>query len=252
MSAPVRLRSDLAGQPDRAPAGPPSRDRGRSPSASPSADAIRRRALGNRELARATGRRHPTSPAGAALLGAPPSLAMTSRAERPALVGPRLVAISDPGVIRRCGATACAPATCDHRDEPIQVRRSATSSPPAVTPSIVRTGAHSPGQPLARATRSRMETRLGHDLGHVRIHAGAEAGAAADAVHARAYTLGSDVVFAPGAFRPATPAGDRLIGHELVHVLQNAQRPVPSGRLSIGSDHAPAEEAARSFSRGIG
>ena len=235
MNAPAHLRSDRVGMPDRPRARLPASDHAASSSSSQSAEALRRRVLGNRELGRMTSRRQVTGVDGPGPIG-----------QRP-----RLVAVSDPVVVRRCGGTACAPGTCDHRDEPVQIRRAATSSAPAVTPSIVRAGARNPGHPLARATRSRMERHLGHDLGHVRIHTGAEAGAAANAIHARAYTLGSDVVFAPGVFRPATPEGDRLIGHELVHVLQNARRPVPTGSLSIGSDRAPAEEAARSIARAI-
>src|SRR5690606_6452449 len=62
-----------------------------------------------------------------------------------------------------------------------------------------------------------------HDFSRVRIHTGPQADAAADAVNARAYTLGHDIVFAGGEYAPHTDAGRRLLAHELTHVIQ--QRP---------------------------
>jgi hypothetical protein len=56
----------------------------------------------------------------------------------------------------------------------------------------------------------------------VRIHADAEAAEAAEAIRARAYTAGTDVVFARGEFAPATDEGRRLLAHELTHVTQQA------------------------------
>src|SRR5882762_1956553 len=46
--------------------------------------------------------------------------------------------------------------------------------------------------------------RLGADLGAVRVHADANAATAAQAVSARAFTLGPDIVFANGAYAPGT------------------------------------------------
>jgi hypothetical protein len=57
---------------------------------------------------------------------------------------------------------------------------------------------------------------------NVRIHRDAEAAASAAAVRARAYTVGSDVVFARGAYAPGSAAGRRLLAHELTHVVQQA------------------------------
>ena len=62
--------------------------------------------------------------------------------------------------------------------------------------------------------------RFGHDFGTVRVHTDARADASARAVNARAYTVGADVVFASGQYRPGSPDGQRLIAHELTDVLQ--------------------------------
>ena len=79
------------------------------------------------------------------------------------------------------------------------------------------------GFPLPAASRAFFEPRFGHDFGRVRIHTGMEAGRMARAFRARAFALGSDVVFGSGQYQPATPAGRWLIAHELTHVLQQQE-----------------------------
>src|SRR4051794_10644413 len=73
------------------------------------------------------------------------------------------------------------------------------------------------GRPLDPGVRARMETRLGHDFSAVRVHHGPQA----KALHARAFTVGEDVTFAPGQFVPGTTEGDRLLAHELGHVVEH-------------------------------
>ncbi len=62
------------------------------------------------------------------------------------------------------------------------------------------------------------------DLSAVRVHVGAQASDAARAVAARAFTLGNHIVFANGQYSPRTPHGERLLTHELTHVLQTGGR----------------------------
>jgi len=97
-----------------------------------------------------------------------------------------------------------------------------TSASSAAAPPIVREALSSPGQPLDAATRASFEPRLGHDLESVRIHADSRAAQAADAVQARAYTLGPDIVFGAGEYAPSTARGTRLLAHELAHVVHQA------------------------------
>jgi hypothetical protein len=79
------------------------------------------------------------------------------------------------------------------------------------------------GQPLDQQTKTFMEARLGHDFSRVLVHADANAAAAAQALHARAFTIGSEVVFGPHEYRPGTRDGRQLLAHELAHVVQQAQ-----------------------------
>jgi hypothetical protein len=86
------------------------------------------------------------------------------------------------------------------------------------------TGIHSymssPGAPLDAGTRSEMEAHFGRDFGKVRLHADDGAARSARRLKARAYTLGSHVVFGQGAYRPDTIGGRWLLAHELAHVDQ--------------------------------
>ena len=89
-------------------------------------------------------------------------------------------------------------------------------------PPIVHQVLRSPGRPLDAATRSSMEQRFGHDFSMVRVHSGTAAEISARDLNAYAYTVGHNIVFAAGQFAPETHAGQRLIAHELTHVVQQS------------------------------
>lgn len=78
------------------------------------------------------------------------------------------------------------------------------------------------GRPLGADVRGFMEPRFGADFGQVRIHAGGRASALAHSVRAQAFTVGGDIVFGDGRFRPDTQAGRWLLAHELTHTLQQS------------------------------
>lgn len=95
------------------------------------------------------------------------------------------------------------------------------------------------GEPLPEDTQQFMETRFGHSFANVRVHAGSSAAALAKNVRAKAFTVGSDVVFGRGEYQPHTNAGQRLLAHELVHTLQQA---APS-RYGDGNGIGPCTRA---------
>ena len=78
----------------------------------------------------------------------------------------------------------------------------------------------SPGQPLDPVTRAFMELGFGADFSQVRGHADAVASRSTEAVGAKAYTIGSNMVFRRGEYAPETTQGQRLLAYEPVHVLQ--------------------------------
>jgi hypothetical protein len=83
-------------------------------------------------------------------------------------------------------------------------------------------------------------TRLGIDAPSVRIHDDAAADLAARSVGARAFALGSHLVFARGAYRPSDADGRRLLAHELAHVAQ--PEPQPTLRREDGAGEPKKEE----------
>jgi hypothetical protein len=96
------------------------------------------------------------------------------------------------------------------------------------------------GSPLPEGVRQKMESSFGADFSDVRVHIGPEA----PALGALAFTLGSRLYFAPGQYSPHSPHGQRLLGHELAHVVQQragrVRNPFGSG---IAVVHDPTLEA---------
>ncbi len=128
---------------------------------------------------------------------------------------------------------------------PAQVQRRATSpAEPTTVPPIVHEVLSSPGQPLDAETRAFMEPHFGHDFSQVRVHADAKAAESAQAVKALAYTVGRDVVFGTGQYVPGTSAGQRLMAHELTHVMQQKSLQIsPSESIGVTSDDRLESEA---------
>lgn len=106
-------------------------------------------------------------------------------------------------------------------------------------PPIVHEVLNAPGQPLDAGTRAFMEPRFGHDFSKVRVHSDTKAGESAAEVGAAAYTIGRQVVFAPGRYAPASTEGQALVAHELAHVIQ--QQTSDSAQLIAAPSSAERE-----------
>ena len=100
------------------------------------------------------------------------------------------------------------------------------------------------GQPIPDQVRAKMETAFGMDFSDVRVHVGQEA----SSIGAIAYTWGTNIHFAPGQYNPHTIQGQKLLGHELWHVVQQksgrVSNPFGSG-VAVVQDHALEAEADR-------
>ncbi|CAB1081488.1 hypothetical protein D1AOALGA4SA_9139 [Olavius algarvensis Delta 1 endosymbiont] len=98
------------------------------------------------------------------------------------------------------------------------------------------------GRALDSGVKNPMESAFGTGFGSVRIHTDAGAAELSNRLDARAFTVGRDIAFAPGEYRPDTAVGRVLIAHELAHVVQQGgaagvDRATPSG----GSQNAALE-----------
>ncbi|EFH84869.1 DUF4157 domain-containing protein [Ktedonobacter racemifer] len=110
-------------------------------------------------------------------------------------------------------------------------------------PPIVQEVLLSPGQPLDPATRAFMEPRFGHDFSRVQVHTGGRAAESARAVNAAAYTVGQDIVFGPEEYAPHAPQGQRILAHELAHVIQQERGGTGSASPMIDPSAAHEREA---------
>ncbi|HST57092.1 MAG TPA: DUF4157 domain-containing protein [Longimicrobium sp.] len=124
---------------------------------------------------------------------------------------------------------------------------------PAVAPPIVHQVLRSSGAPLDAGVRAEMEPRFRHSFADVRVHADGTAAESAKAVGAHAYAVGRDVVFGAGRYAPGSADGDRLIAHELAHVVQ--QRGSASAsiqpKLEVGAADDAAERQADAAARAV-
>lgn len=117
----------------------------------------------------------------------------------------------------------------------------------------------SSGRSMEPALRQDMEQRFGHDFSRVRVHADGAAEQSARDVNANAYTVGHDIVFGECRFAPETHEGQRLIAHELTHVVQQSfnsapvvrrDDPKPVERIDVAlvlDDNADAMTEARTY-----
>lgn len=130
------------------------------------------------------------------------------------------------------------------------LQRAATGLAGRAPAPIVHEVLASPGRPLGSPTQSLMKRHLGHDFGHVRLHTDEPSRQSARSVNARAYTVGSHIVFGAGAYRPEAPAGQRLIAHELTHVVQQAGSSPPRD-LVVGPGEDAAEREAQTVASSV-
>lgn len=106
----------------------------------------------------------------------------------------------------------------------------------------------SPGERLPAVVQQKMEALFNTSFADVRVHVGPEAAA----IGALAFTSGQSLYFAPGQYNPAMPHGQKLIAHELTHVVQQREgrvrNPFGSG-VAVVQDLCLEAEAERMASR---
>jgi hypothetical protein len=125
------------------------------------------------------------------------------------------------------------------------VKRDSVDSP-AHAPPLVQRVLASPGAPLPAAARERFEGAYGHSFANVRVHCDEQAADSAQAVGARAYTVGRHIVFGRGQ-----DAGGRTLAHELAHVAQQGERAAPGGAIPIGARGSASEREAHGAAHAV-
>lgn len=108
------------------------------------------------------------------------------------------------------------------------------------TPQFERAKEAEGGRPLPGPLRQKMEKGFNADFSQIRIFEDdlpqqyqADAVAYGETIHVR-----------PGQIRPGTPAGELLLGHEVVHTLQQRAGKVKPGRRGLNQDEPLETEAS--------
>jgi Domain of unknown function (DUF4157) len=105
--------------------------------------------------------------------------------------------------------------------------------------------ASSGGQTLEPTVQAKMEQSFGQDFSNVKIHQDGQA----DRLGAHAFTVGDDIYFSGSAYNPQDSAGQRLLGHELTHVVQQREdrvhAPDSGGSATVYQDAGLEQEADR-------
>ncbi len=107
---------------------------------------------------------------------------------------------------------------------------------------LVRDALGQPGRPLDASMRARMESLLGQDLGRVRAHSDPDSARSAQAVGARAYTVGTDIVLGEPGIAAGNAEGEMILLHELAHVMQQHFQTMSPDVASLGAS-SPSLEA---------
>ncbi len=97
------------------------------------------------------------------------------------------------------------------------------------------------GMAVPEDLKRRVEAVIGRAVDpRVRIHVGQQAAQAAQALEARAFTVGTNIYFGAGEWRPDTPEGFALLVHEVTHTMQHLE-----GRDRSGKPRARQPETAK-------
>lgn len=96
------------------------------------------------------------------------------------------------------------------------------------------------GKPLEGAMRDAMEVRFGADFSGVRVHQDGTAHGLSEQLQAMAFTSGRDIFLGRHATALSDAEGQRLMAHELTHVVQQGAVPARAAGLPPSRVAAPA------------
>jgi outer membrane protein OmpA-like peptidoglycan-associated protein len=76
------------------------------------------------------------------------------------------------------------------------------------------------GRSLTSDERNFFEPRMDYDFSNVQLHTNSDANQSAKSINALAYTHSNHIVFGANQYQPSSESGQRLMAHELTHVVQ--------------------------------
>jgi len=90
------------------------------------------------------------------------------------------------------------------------------------------------GQSLDDGMAAKAGQTMGQDFSDVTVHTDSQSDQLSQQLGAKAFTTGNDIFFREGAYNPGSDDGQRLIAHELTHVVQQgASPPSVQGKMAV-------------------
>lgn len=108
------------------------------------------------------------------------------------------------------------------KQSPNSMNTSVESTPPLESNTESTLQAASGGRPLPDRQREPLEQSFGFSFGQVNVHTNQRADLLNRSINANAFTIGRDIFFRKGLYAPSQPSGQRLLAHELTHVVQQS------------------------------
>lgn len=107
------------------------------------------------------------------------------------------------------------------------------------------------GEKLPNAVQTKMEDHLDSDFSNVRVHTDAKSDSLNRSLDAEAFTTGNDVFFRNGRYAPHSEGGQKLIAHELTHVVQQgAARSKANGQRKTANSQQSTAHSQRKTENG--
>jgi hypothetical protein len=101
------------------------------------------------------------------------------------------------------------------------------------------------GQSLDEGISAKAGQTMGQDFSDVTVHTDAQSDQLSKQLGAKAFTTGNDIFFREGTYNPGSEAGQRLIAHELTHVVQQgASAPSVQGKMAVNDPNDQYEAEA--------
>ena len=101
------------------------------------------------------------------------------------------------------------------------------------------------GQAMDAGVADKAGKVMGQDFSDVNVHTDAKADQLSQQLGAKAFTTGNDIFFRSGAYNPGNSEGQRLISHELTHVVQQgASPPAVQGKMTVNDPDDQYENEA--------
>lgn len=109
------------------------------------------------------------------------------------------------------------------------------------------------GQALDKQAASSFGEKLGADFSGVRVHTDTQADTLSRSLHATAFTTNNDIFFSQGVYNPSSSSGQRLLAHELTHVVQQGggKTNKVQTKLKIGTANDRYEQEASQAAKAI-